>query len=84
MSERTLRRHFRGELEISPERYIQQARLTKAMQLLTDKLPVRTVTEVALEVGYSNHSAFSAAFRKFTGRSPVEFRAGEFSRSVAN
>lgn len=78
VSERTLRRHFRAELGLSPERYIQQARLTKAMQLLMDRRVVRSVVEVALEVGYSTHSAFSAAFRKFTGRSPVEFRAGEF------
>ncbi len=77
-SERSLRRHFQMELGVSPERYIQQARLTKAMQLLMNRQPFRTVVEVALEVGYSNHSAFSAAFRKFTGRSPVEFRAGEF------
>lgn len=84
VSERTLRRHFRVELGLSPERYIQQARLTKAMQLLTDRRAGRTVIEVALEVGYSNHSAFSAAFRRFTGRSPVEFRAGDFSSSAAD
>lgn len=84
VSERTLRRYFRTELGLSPERYIQQARLTKAMQLLLDRRPVRTVIEVALEVGYSNHSAFSAAFRRFTGRSPAEFRSGEFSPSVTD
>ncbi len=83
-SERTLRRHFQSELNISPERYIQQARLTKAMQLLTDQRPFRTVVEVAMEVGYSNHSAFSAAFRRFTGQSPVEFRARLFSRSISD
>ncbi|GAT31888.1 helix-turn-helix domain-containing protein [Terrimicrobium sacchariphilum] len=82
VSERTLRRYFRSELALSPERYIQQARLTKAMQLLMDRRHVRSVIDVALEVGYSNHSAFSAAFRKFTGRSPVEFRTGEFSPSA--
>jgi transcriptional regulator GlxA family with amidase domain len=81
VSERTLRRHFQTELDVSPERYIQQARLTKAMQLLMDRQPYRSVIEVALEVGYSNHSAFSAAFRRFTGRSPAEFRAGDFSPS---
>ncbi len=84
VSERTLRRHFRAELGLSPERYIQQARLTKAMQLLTDRQAARTVIEVALEVGYSNHSAFSAAFRRFTGRSPVEFRTGDFSSSATD
>jgi AraC-like DNA-binding protein len=33
------------------------------------------VTEIALEVGYSSISAFNAAFRDLTGKSPTEYRA---------
>jgi AraC-like DNA-binding protein len=34
-----------------------------------------SVTAVALSVGYSSISAFNAAFREFTGRTPTEYRA---------
>jgi AraC-like DNA-binding protein len=34
----------------------------------------RTVTEIALELGFSERSAFHRAFRKWTGASPGEFR----------
>jgi AraC-like DNA-binding protein len=74
VSERTLRRHFREELGLTSERYIQQARLAKAMQLLLEPGRRDTITEIALQVGYQNHSAFSAAFRRFAGQSPVAFR----------
>jgi AraC-like DNA-binding protein len=75
MSERTLRRRFLAETGIPTEKYLHQARMTKAMQLLTDGKD-RSITNIALEVGYQNHSAFSAAFRRFTGASPREFRNG--------
>jgi AraC-like DNA-binding protein len=34
----------------------------------------RTVTDIALELGFSERSAFHRAFRKWTGASPGEFR----------
>ncbi len=73
MSERTLRRRFRRELNTAPEAYLRQARLIKAMQLLrSPRSP--SISEVALEVGYANQSAFTAAFRRFTQQTPAEFR----------
>src|SRR5262245_32761286 len=33
-----------------------------------------TLTEVAFRLGYSDLSAFSRAFRRWTGRSPIRFR----------
>lgn len=74
MSERTLRRHARKELGLTVERYIQQARLTKAIQLLMEPHLSHTIIEIALSVGYQNHSAFAAAFRRFSGLTPSQFR----------
>jgi len=76
MSERTLRRRFRSELKTSPEAYLRQARLIKAMQLLRDPRS-RSISEIALEVGYANQSAFTAAFRRFTQQTPAGFRQAD-------
>lgn len=69
LSERTLRRRFIAELHLTPEQYIQRARLLRAAQVLLSE-PRTPVTEIAERVGYTNQSAFSAAFRKVLGVSP--------------
>ncbi len=72
MSERTLRRRFAGELHVSPEQYLQRARLLRARQLLADA--GRSVLDVAEAVGYSNQSAFTAAFKRSFGVVPRHAR----------
>lgn len=79
LSERSLRRHFQRDMGITPERYLQQVRLTKAMQLLLDPANRDNITQIALSVGYQNHSAFTAAFRLFSGQSPSSFRSSASS-----
>jgi AraC family transcriptional regulator len=36
--------------------------------------PARSVTEIALTVGFSETSSFTAAFRKATGATPTAYR----------
>jgi len=36
--------------------------------------PHLSVTEVAVEVGFTTPSAFSAAFSRMTGRTPTDYR----------
>jgi AraC-like DNA-binding protein len=43
----------------------------------------RSVMDIALELGFSERSAFHRAFRKWTGASPGEFRRGLGQRNVA-
>jgi AraC-like DNA-binding protein len=74
-SERTMRRRFLKELGMGPELFIQRARLIRAMQLLMANRG-ESITEIGLEAGYSNHSAFTSAFRKLTGLTPTAFRKG--------
>jgi AraC family transcriptional regulator len=67
-------RAFKNSFGISPHQYHVQRRIERAKALLADQ--ANSVTNVALIVGYSQASAFSAAFRKTTGQTPKEFRRG--------
>lgn len=53
-------------------RYQLQLRLARALELLAQYDDLSTL---ALELGFSSHSHFSAAFNRTYGRSPSEFRA---------
>ena len=71
MSSRTLSRRlaeggstFRGIIKKTQERI--------AKDLLINSS--RSVGEIAFEIGFSEQSAFNRAFKRWTGKSPVEFR----------
>lgn len=66
-----LKKRFREVYGRSVYETFQHERMLKARQLLRGKM---TVTEVAMELGYSNPSHFSAAFRKEFGFNPSEFK----------
>jgi AraC-like DNA-binding protein len=70
-SERTLRRRLAAE----GTRFRQLrdgARRTQAEALLAD--PQRSITDVALELGFSDASSFARAYRRWHGESPAETR----------
>jgi AraC family transcriptional regulator len=52
-------------------RYQLRLRLSRALDLLAQ---CRDLTALGLDLGFSSHSHFSAAFRQAYGRSPSEFR----------
>jgi len=52
-------------------RYQLRLRLARALDLLND---YDDLTSLGLDLGFSSHSHFSAAFRQAYGRSPAEFR----------
>jgi AraC-like DNA-binding protein len=52
-------------------RYQLRLRLARALDLLAE---YEDLTALGLELGFSSHSHFSAAFRETYGRSPSEFR----------
>jgi len=52
---------------------LDRARMLRARSLLTET--DRSVTEIALALGYSDPPNFTRAFRRLAGHSPTEFRA---------
>lgn len=72
VSERTLTRRFSEELGMTWRAWVRQARLTRAMELLAASV---AVGEVADAVGFGSPSAFTRAFKEFTGQLPSAFGA---------
>lgn len=56
-------------------RYQLQLRLARALDLLGE---YENLTSLGLDLGFSSHSHFSAAFRQIYGRSPSEFKQSAF------
>lgn len=74
-STRTLARLFQRETRMTFAGWRQQLRLIRALELLADG---RSVTEVALAVGYETPSSFIAMFRRSLGTTPNRY----FDRTV--
>lgn len=74
LSTRSLNRRFAEETDTTWRRFLHTARMLRAMELLARR--DAQVSAVALAVGYDSFSAFSHAFRRFTGVSCRAFQAG--------
>ena len=77
MSSRTLKRRLQGEQACYSDLVETEMRLRAERLLVEERLPV---AEVAHQLGYHDVSNFSRAFRRWTGRTPREFR-DRFGRS---
>jgi AraC-like DNA-binding protein len=64
----TLKRGFKQLLGVTAFAYLHHCRMEQARSLLMENQ--QSVMAIAQAVGYTNHSAFSAAFRKKFGISP--------------
>jgi AraC family transcriptional regulator len=65
-------RAFKQSFGTPPHRYHTSRRIERAKTLLAK--PNQSVTEIALDMGFSDTSSFTAAFRKSAGRTPTEYR----------
>jgi AraC-like DNA-binding protein/glyoxylase-like metal-dependent hydrolase (beta-lactamase superfamily II)/mannose-6-phosphate isomerase-like protein (cupin superfamily) len=72
LSTRTLARRFAAEAQTTWRRFLHDARMLKAMDLLTR--PGARVTETAFAVGFESLGAFSRAFERFAGEPPRDYR----------
>ncbi|MBB3257021.1 AraC-like DNA-binding protein [Paraburkholderia bannensis] len=57
----------------TPHRYLQRLRLDTSLALLAD--PRRSLTQIALEVGFGDQSAYTHAFTRRFGLAPGQWRA---------
>ena len=72
VSEVYLRKLFCRYYGVPPMRYLQQFRLNKSMiRLLQSSV---SISEIALECGYTNPYHFCRAFKQRTGMTPGEYR----------
>lgn len=69
---------FKSQVGLSPFRYLKNARLERARQLLETTL--LTIKVVAAEVGYNDCSHFMREFKKAYDSTPSEYRDAYLSR----
>jgi AraC family transcriptional regulator len=67
-------RSFKRSFGMPPLRYHANRRIERAKQLLANR--ELTVTAIAIDVGFSETSTFSAAFHRLTGQTPSRYRRG--------
>jgi AraC-like DNA-binding protein len=70
MSERTLRKHLQEEAT-SYQEILDDVRAQLARHYLTKEK--RGIDEVGFLLGFSDQSAFTKAFRRWTGQTPADF-----------
>ncbi|MDQ1384095.1 MAG: hypothetical protein QOG65_1474 [Actinomycetota bacterium] len=80
LASRSLARRFEQELGMTWSAARRRLRVLRAIEQLAGT--EHSVTQIALDVGYSSLSAFQSAFRDLIGQSPSEYRSG-FARSAA-
>jgi AraC family transcriptional regulator len=64
-------RSFKQSFGMPPHRYHSSRRIERAKALLAERK--HSVTEIGLELGFSETSAFTATFRKLTGLTPTAY-----------
>jgi AraC-like DNA-binding protein len=72
---------FRQVTGINFVAYIARTRFEKACALLRD--PHLRVSEIAFAVGFQSLSQFNRVFKKFSGKSPTEYRASACQTETA-
>lgn len=72
MSRRTLQRKL-AEADLTYQQLVDDTRRDLALRYVED--PAKSITEITFLLGFSGQSAFTRAFRRWTGKSPTDFRA---------
>ena len=66
--------YFSTKMKLTFNEYLNTIRINKAKELISHTN--YTYEEIAHEVGYSNQSYFSKAFKKYTGTTPAKYKKG--------
>jgi AraC-like DNA-binding protein len=73
VSQRTLRRRFAEDADMTWRRYLLESRILRAMAQLAES--TESVTAISFGVGFTNISSFSRSFRQYVGETPSAYRA---------
>lgn len=73
LSPQRLARLTKRLFSLTPNQFITKSRIAAASRMLSNR--DQSVAEIAHACGFSDHSAFTRAFRSATGITPSEFRA---------
>jgi len=82
LSESHFMRVFKQRLNMTAYAFVEQVRMFQAMELL--KQSAASITQIALNCGFYDHSAFVKRFKKFTGTTPLRFRQNYQSQFTSN
>lgn len=80
MSRSSYQRSFRKLMNTSPIDYLVNLRIREASSLLLCR-PELNITEIAMQVGFSDSNYFSRMFRKIMGHTPRGFRHPQMRRT---
>jgi len=59
--------------------FVNEYRIEKAMEILKDPLQKDlTVLKILYQVGFNSKSSFNTSFKKYTGKTPTDFRKNSF------
>jgi AraC family transcriptional regulator len=72
LSPRQFLRAFRESIGDTPLRYVQAVRIEEAKRLLVDSR--RSITDIALDCGFSHAQHFTTSFHKYVGITPSAYR----------
>ncbi len=72
LSVRSLQVHFKESLSVTPQEFVMRLRVDHAIRSMQDKR--RDLGEIAIDVGFSDQSAFSRKFREIMHDSPLSYR----------
>lgn len=70
----TLSRAINRGLELNFNDFVNQARVDRVREHLSDPADGRSLLEIALDCGFNSKTSFNRSFKKLTGRTPSSFR----------
>ena len=73
MSRRNFNRRFKEETSLTPSQFLGRRRIQLACQLLRNETE-KNISDIALEIGFCDQSAFTTQFRERMGTTPYKYR----------